>query len=237
MPAPEKSEETVVLIHGIFGSFFDMSLDMAYPWYALSRAGYDAQIVNYATMAEGGIDAIAARVWQKIQDRGLDRRPGQLHFVAHSMGGLIAASVVRQFTPANLGRVVMWGTPLWGSSHANSLNATPLLGETFRFFGGKAFLDLQVRRDADENPVPLQAVPPETGMIAGTKSIHPLAHVFMKDAEAGHHDGLVPIHSTRHRDLRDHCIMPVTHPGMLHSPGVIRQTAHFLRNGRFIAPA
>ncbi len=66
-------------------------------------------------------------------------------------------------------------------------------------------------------------------MIAGSRSIYPLGSLVIP----GPGDGRVSVASTRAAGMADHLVLPVTHPLMMRSPAVMRQTLHFLRHGRF----
>lgn len=49
----------------------------------------------------------------------------------------------------------------------------------------------------------------------------------------GASDGTVSVEETRLPGLRDHCIVPASHTGLVLSPHAAAQTAAFLREGRF----
>jgi pimeloyl-ACP methyl ester carboxylesterase len=69
---------------------------------------------------------------------------GSLHFVCHSMGGLLARVYLARYRPQRLGRVVMLGTPNGGSEIADRLkNFT-----AYRAFFGPAGQQLGTLRDA-----------------------------------------------------------------------------------------
>src|SRR6202007_2366572 len=67
---------------------------------------------------------------------------GPLHFVGHSMGGLLARVYVAKYRPSRLGRVVMLGTPNGGSEVADLLQRSLL----YRSFCGPAGLQLTTQR-------------------------------------------------------------------------------------------
>ena len=61
---------------------------------------------------------------------------GPIHFVGHSMGGLLTRVYLARYRPARLGRVVMLGTPNGGSELADLLKGLAI----YRAFYGPAGL-------------------------------------------------------------------------------------------------
>lgn len=49
----------------------------------------------------------------------------------------------------------------------------------------------------------------------------------------GSSDGTVALAETRLPGLRDHCVVPASHSGLLRSPEAAQQALSFLRTGRF----
>jgi hypothetical protein len=49
----------------------------------------------------------------------------------------------------------------------------------------------------------------------------------------GPNDGVARVEETRLPGMADHLVLPVSHTGMLFSAEVARQSAAFLRHGRF----
>ena len=85
--------------------------------------------------------------WRKTSirpSRALPTTPeGSLHFVCHSMGGLLARVYLVRHRPARLGRVVMLGTPNGGSELADSLKGF----WRYRAWFGPAGQQLGTQRD------------------------------------------------------------------------------------------
>lgn len=150
-----------------------------------------------------------------------DRQPGdRLHFVGHSLGGLVVLRMLAIARPARIGRTVLLGSPCLGSHVVETLTkfpgATTILG----------FAIVQWQRD------PVRRVPDglEIAAIAGDRPVG-IGHVVVPIEPP--HDGAVRVAETRLPGLSDHLSLPVTHTGMLFSREVARQTGVYLRSGRF----
>ena len=110
--------ERVILVHGLLMSGHVMLLLARY----LARQGFASILYDYptrrATVDEHGA-CFAAFIEKEIS--GQADSPGQVHFVTHSMGGLLLRSALRKLSPAawaKIGRIVMIAPPNKGSDVA-----------------------------------------------------------------------------------------------------------------------
>mgnify|MGYP001549661463 CR=1 FL=1 len=207
----------VILLHGLWMRGFSMLALRQ----RLLHAGFAVHGFEYASVA-----AQPQRTLQRLRAmmRGLaDRsnRPGvrRVHLVGHSLGGLVALQAVRHADELPPGRIVCIGTPLTGSAAARGLAHWPV-GQMLFGHSAQALLGGLVEVDAGR----------EVGMIAGSVP-HGLGNLF--GHFEGEHDGTVAVEETRLPGLAGHCTVRASHSGLLFSPGVARQTAAFLRTGRF----
>lgn len=220
-PAPR--DETIILLHGILRSQFDMLPLTLY----LRRQGYDAVNILYPSRKKS-IEDLTDFVHEKITAH-TGYAPGKkLSFVAHSMGSLIARYYIEKYTPENLGRVVMLGPPNTGSEFADILTDHKILGPAYAKIFGPAAPQLTTRYALGGTDITYPV-----GVIAGTRSINPLALWALPKARVGAHDGIVPVERTKLAGMRDHITVPTTHTFMMFSPAVMRQVLHFLENEKF----
>ena len=74
--------------------------------------------------------------------------------------------------------------------------------------------------------------PAAVGMVAGSVALGLGNRIAALGPQS---DGTVALAETRVPGLRDHCLVRASHSGLLFSPLAARQTAAFLRHGRFAA--
>lgn len=211
--------ELVILLHGIFRNHIDMLPLGLY----LERQGWDTINILYPSRRKN-IEDLSDFVHSKITRHKKYSPDKTMHFVTHSMGGLIARYYIARHRPAHLGKVVMLGTPNTGSETADFLNENAVLGPVYKTLFGPAGQQLltRYRHTASEIDYPL-------GVIAGSKSVNPLAFLALEGA----HDGIVPVERTKIGGMTDHIILPATHSFMMFNRGVMRQVKFFLENGKF----
>ena len=213
MDAPD---ESVILLHGLARgprSMLPLQHALEGQGYRVENVGYASRHAPVETLAE---QAIAPALNKCSQAR-------RVHFVTHSLGGILVRQYLRQHSVENLGRVVMLGPPNRGSEVVDRLGTWP----GFHFINGDAGMQLGVA--ADSLPNQLGAAAFELGVIAGNRSINPLLSLVIP----GDNDGKVSVSNTRLEGMQDHLVMPVTHPLMMRDKRVIAQVIHFLKTGAF----
>lgn len=155
-----------------------------------------------------------------------DRVDGSIHFVCHSMGGLLARVYIARHRPKRLGRVVMLGTPNSGSEIAERLKNIGI----YRAFFGPAGQQLGTQRDAAIEAL-FPSVDYPVGIIAGNRSIYPIASALLPKP----HDGRVSVANTKLHGMAGHIVIRSSHPWLPRNSIAIAQTIAFLRGGRFDA--
>jgi hypothetical protein len=213
-----KADEFVILLHG----WGRTEKSMIVLQLALKHAGYSVVNIDYPSN-----DKTISELSDLAVQQGIDQCESQgakiIHFVTHSLGGILVRQYFETRTLEKLGRVVMLGAPNKGSEVIDMYRKIHL----FRHLAGPAGLALGTS-DGDV-PNTLGAVSFELGVIAGSRSINPLLSLLLP----GEDDGKVSVESTKVEGMSDFITLPTTHPTMLASPNVIKQMLHFLMHGSF----
>ncbi len=150
-----------------------------------------------------------------------------IHFVTHSLGGILLRYAHTQEPIPDLGRVVMLGPPNQGSEVIDTMRNWPGIG----IISGKA--GLQLGTDADSIPSQLGPVDFELGVIAGTGTANPFMSAMLPDED----DGKVTVARTQVEGMDDFEIVSNSHFAMMQSDDVIADAIRFLRTGSFLETA
>jgi triacylglycerol esterase/lipase EstA (alpha/beta hydrolase family) len=149
----------VVLVHGLGRSALSMK---GLEW-ALQKEGY--RVINMSYPSSRLTVEETANGWlaDLLKERLLDQA-AKIHFVAHSLGGIVLRRYLAEHQVENLGRVVMLAPPNRGSELADKLKQNII----YKFFTGPA--GQQLGTGAGCLPEQLGPAFFELGIIAGDRS-------------------------------------------------------------------
>jgi pimeloyl-ACP methyl ester carboxylesterase len=215
----------VILLHGILRSTFDMWPLSVY----LQKYGYRTLNILYPAR-KYDLKTLAAYVQEKITACPDAADAPHINFVTHSMGGLVTRYLIANNRPEKLGRVVMLSPPNTGSEMADALMQNNALRPFYKTIFGPAGQQLLTSFVHSKES---QYINYPLGIIAGSRSINPLAGALLKGRTDSIHDGIVPVARTALNGMQGHITLPVSHGLMMFNPEVMRQTLTFLNAGKF----
>jgi triacylglycerol lipase len=209
--------DCVVLLHGLGRTSMSMnSLERS-----LHKEGYIVVNDSYPS-TEADINTLSAIVGDGIaQCREANAR--NIHFVTHSLGGILVRKYFQNNVVPQARRVVMLGPPNRGSE-VTSLHRDQWW---FKLMTGPVGQELGV--EPTSTPNQLKRIPLEVGIIAGTESLDP----WFSPIIPGPHDGKVSVESTRLEEMTDFVTVPHSHTFMTEASEVYEYVSAFLARGRF----
>ncbi len=217
----DDASECVVLLHGLNRSWRTMN-KMAV---ALQDEGFSTANVDYPSQ-QGTVEGLASMVVTSGLDQCRMTGANKIHFVTHSMGGILLRYAHGVEPIPELGRVVMLGPPNQGSEVIDRTRDWTVT----RMISGEA--GLQLGTGEDDIPAQLLPVNFELGVIAGTGTINP----FMSAVLPEYDDGKVTVERTKADGMADFLVVPVSHSFIMRNDKVIDNTTVFLQSGHFRDP-
>lgn len=206
------SREVAVLVHGLWMHGVVMELQRFY----LARLGFEAVCYSYPSMRLT-LTENAGRLAQFARTLEAPR----IHWVGHSLGGLVILRMLDREPALTPGRVVLLGVP-YQDGYAQRSLAAGRLGACALGRSMGEWLDIRKPGNFPGR---------EIGVIAGSLS-RGLGRVAAPDLPMPN-DGVVTVAETELAAACDRIVLPVSHSGMLLSRHVARQTGAFLRDGKF----
>ena len=217
----DRFHDYVVLIHGLSRtskSFQKMENH-------LKQIGFDVLNIDYPSR-EYDIQTLTSKfIRPAIQNHCTDKEK-KIHFVTHSMGGIIVRYYLKTYPMENIGRVVMLSPPNQGSKVVDFLKDQMIVQK----FMGPAFDQLSTDPDAFVNT--LGDVDAEVGIITGTRSINWINSIIIP----GEDDGKVSVDRARLKNMKDFLVVKRTHPLIMKADEVLDAVVHFIETGNLNVP-
>lgn len=191
--------------------------------WSLEDSGYRVANIDYPSRDYAIEELAPMAVEAGIDECNKDGDARVVHFVTHSLGGILVRYYFAGHKLATLGRVVMLAPPNQGSNAADALRDVP----GFEWLNGPAGYQL----GKGEQSVPLHLGPPafEFGVIAGDRTIDPVTSAVLDDPD----DGRVSVSDTRLDGMRDFRVVAASHAFIMQNSEVFALVRNFLDHGSF----
>lgn len=210
--------DTIVLLHGMWRS--SVAMEPAEKF--LKTKGYKVVNLSYPS-TEFAIETLVDEYLQPAMEE-LQIKPGQkVHFVTHSMGGILVRYYLKNNQVDYIGRVVMIAPPNQGTELAGLFEDSSWVNVK------RGPAATQLSSEAHSWVKSLGPVNFELGVIAGNKNNNWVTDWLLP----GDDDGVVTVESTKVENMQDFMIVPVKHYRIRGNDLVLNQAAYFLKHGRF----
>jgi hypothetical protein len=214
----EAGQEFIILVHGLARS----SNSMGKLEECLLENGYGVLNLDYPSRSKS-IQEIADKIVPGAIEFCRKKGARKIHFVTHSMGGIVVRYFLKYNKIPDLGRVVMMSPPNGGSTVVDELKDNFI----FKWINGPA--GRQLGTDHESIPKKLGAVDFELGIITGDRSVNPLLSIIIP----GDDDGKVSVESAKVEGMKDFTVIHATHPFIMRNKQAIEKTLLFLKSGSF----
>lgn len=220
---PASQGETVILLHGLARSASSMQEIASF----LQGHGYHVCNIDYPSRQYNIATLSRQFILPEIKKCTLQQKShAPVHFVTHSMGGIIARYLDATKLYPITGRVVMLGPPNHGSEVVDKIGHW----KAFDWLNGAAGQELSTATNAV--PQQLGKVNFNVGVIAGDRSMNWINSMMIH----GKDDGKVSLESAKVEGMQDYLVVHTTHPMMMNNQDVQHQTLYFLKYGQFKHP-
>jgi len=211
-------QECVIVLHGLGRTAFSMSLIEE----TLSKEGYLVWNEGYPSRSDNIEKLSGTTIKEGL--RFCDQHKTQtVHFVTHSLGGILVRQYLQHNTIDNLGRIVMLSPPNHGSEVVDLLKDYTI----YQLVLGPAAQQLGTdKKSLIERLRPVQG---EIGIITGVSSSDP----WFSPVIPGDDDGKVSVESAKLDEMSDFITVDNGHTFIMRDETVIKQVLHFLREGTF----
>ncbi len=210
--------DCVILLHGLGrteASLSKIEKVLTEKGYRIWNEEYASRDADIETLAENhiSIGVHQCEEWKTVN----------IHFVTHSLGGILIRQYLQTNTIDNLGKIVMLAPPNHGSEVVDHLQDASIFQSTM----GPAGQQLSTHKFSKPNT--LEPIPGTIGVIAGSANSDPwFAWMF-----TGPNDGKVSVESTRLSEMSDFLVVDNGHTFIMNNREVIQQVLFFLEHGKF----
>jgi len=221
-PGPAYSQpgdECVIVLHGMGRTRSSMGLieeALTGQGYRVWNKGYPSRSSPIETLAVDAIEQGLAYCRQ-VNSR-------KIHFVTHSLGGIMVRYYLQDHRISELGRIVMLSPPNHGSEVVDALHDNALYQAAMGPAG------LQLGTGEHSLPNSMHAIPGEIGIIAGNSTSDP----WFSPIIPGDDDGKVSVERAKLAEMQDFLVVKHGHTFIMRDEAVIQQIVYFLKTGGFL---
>ena len=217
LAVPEKGE-SVIFVHGLGRTSASMETLAS----RVEDAGYKVINFGYPSTSES-IEQLTERLSAEVE-RSCGEERDHVHFVTHSMGGVLVRNYLSLGDPQHEGRVVRLSPPNQGSEIIDAFSDSPGV----RSILGPAAMQLGTGEDGIAKQ--LGPVRFSLGVIMGDRSLSPLGSWLIP----GPDDGKVAVDRAAVEGAVDFIVLHATHTFIMNRRDVAEEVLNFLEHGRFI---
>ena len=211
--------DCVILLHGMArttSSMDDMQAFLSDEGYLVVNDGYPSREHRIEELAPMAIDPA-------IEKCGVLNDGRHVHFVTHSLGGILVRYYFKDKSMDGLGRVVMLAPPNQGTAASDAMRGLP----GFDFINGPA--GSQLGKGASSIPLQLGKPNFEFAVIAGDRTIDPITSAVLPNPD----DGKVSVDDTKLEGMSDFALVSVSHAFIMQDEDVFELVKSFLAHGNF----
>lgn len=216
--AASQDKECVIVLHGLGRTEASMSKIEK----ALIENNYLVWNEEYPSR-EADIETLSATHIPKGVHQCEEWNAAAIHFVTHSMGGILVRQYLQSNNIPGLGKILMLAPPNHGSEVVDHMKE----GSFFQEIMGPAGQQLSTQHSSKPNS--LKPIPGTIGIIAGSVTSDPW-FAWMFD---GPNDGKVSVDSARLDEMTDFLVVEHGHTFIMSHSEVIDQILYFLKHGKF----
>jgi triacylglycerol lipase len=184
---------------------------------ALEREGFSTLNIPYPS-GRMPVARLVAKVRSQVEGIARDQ---PVHFITHSLGGILVRSLLADHVPWKTGRIIMLAPPNNGSEIVDWSKSHPLL---HRILGpaGRSLGSDGIPRDLPALPTGVEAA-----VIMGNRCSIPVFRSLL----GLENDGIVSADKGRIDGLRGFTVIPADHTFIQMHPETIRLSLQFLKTG------
>jgi len=208
----EHDADAVILLHGLWRSVWAMEPMAKY----LHQQGYHTINVPYPSFRKP-IEQLAEIIHEAILIHGGKRK---IHFVTHSLGGVLARRLLQMIPEDQIGRVVMLAPPHQGSEIVDWASRIKPLARTLGPAG------MQLASDSHKAPTLPEEI--DSAVIMGNQSSIP----FFRRLLDKENDGIVSVDRGKIDGMDEFHVLDTDHTFIASDPRVMEITLKFLREGK-----